>query len=287
MKIAVIASGWHYACQFYRAIAAQRLCKDLHVDLFVISHRHPEHPNVISEKEDVRNYTGNNLLMNLDKELYRDIITEDELRELGWKYIEKPNTIGDMEVFNQWSDDYDYKEYDIFLITHDDNLILSTDIFIDILDKHTKLYKPIIESRYGQSGHQFKTELINNNLDWLFLDNGYSEYIPKAFTPRGSFSFYMRELIDKLPNNKFSMEGITVTREGETDSPDYNAIAGWNTNAGNFRNFLYEGYIEKTRWLSDTKRVSCYCIEGERGFIHNNNSNEIHYERAVLNLVHL
>ena len=99
----------------------------------------------------------------------------------------------------------------IFLITHDDNLILSTDIFIDILNKNTKLYKPILESRYGNLHHQFKTKLVNNNLDWLFLDNGYSEYIPKAFTPRGSFSFYMRELIDKLPNNKFPMDNISLT----------------------------------------------------------------------------
>ena len=285
MKMAVIASGWHYASQFYRAIAAQKTHNELDVDLFLVSHRHPTDPNVINEKEVVRNYTGDNFLMCLDKELYRDIITEDELCQLGWVYMEKPNTIGDMEVFNQWSDDYDYKQYDIFLITHDDNLILSTDIFIDILNKNTKLYKPILESRYGNLHHQFKTKLVNNNLDWLFLDNGYSEYIPKAFTPRGSFSFYMRELIDKLPNNKFSMEGIEVTRENKTFSSDYSEIVNWNTNAGNFRNFLYQGYVEKTRWLSNTKRVSAYCIEGERGFIHSNNSNETHYEQSVLNLM--
>ena len=29
----------------------------------------------------------------------------------GWKYIEKPNTIRDMNVFNQWCEDYDYTEY--------------------------------------------------------------------------------------------------------------------------------------------------------------------------------
>ena len=96
----------------------------------------------------------------------------------------------------------------------------------------------------------------------------------------------MRELIDKLPNNKFPMDNISLTRVGLTNSVEYKDLTEWNTNAGNFRNFLYEdSLVEKTRWLSETKRVSKYCIEGERGFIHNNNSNEFHYENAVKNII--
>ena len=45
-----------------------------------------------------------------------------------YKFMLEENTIGDMEVFNQWSDKYDYTEYDIILITHDDNFILSDSI---------------------------------------------------------------------------------------------------------------------------------------------------------------
>ena len=67
MKMAVIASGWHYASQFYRAIAAQKTHNELDVDLFLVSHRHPTDPNVINEKEVVRNYTGDNFLMCLDR----------------------------------------------------------------------------------------------------------------------------------------------------------------------------------------------------------------------------
>ena len=37
----------------------------------------------------------------------------------------------------------------------------------------------------------------------------------------------------------------------------------------------------------DTKRVSKYCIEGERGFIHKNNTSEHHYPVAVENLFDL
>jgi hypothetical protein len=288
-KLAVIASGWHYSSHFYEKIAQQNKVEGWEIDLFVISHRHPENENTIKEKEEVRNYKGEELLFYLDKVMYEYPPTEKEIKNLGWEYIEKPNTIGDMEVFNQWSEDYDFKEYDLFLITHDDNLILSDNIFTDILGGNTELYKPIPQSRYGPSNNQFNTELVNNSLDWLFLDNGYSEYIPKAFTPRGSFSFYKKELIELLPNNKFNMYenggfGI-VNRKGETNSVGYDGIKAWNTHAGTFRNILYDlKLIEHTRWLSNTKRVSRYCIEGERGFINNNNCGENHYKNAVKNI---
>lgn len=285
-KLAVIASGWHYAYQFYEGMASQIIPNDLQVDLFVISHRDPCDPNTINEKEHVRQYNGDDLFYKLDKELYKKVITHQDLVDMGWKYIEKPNTIGDMEVFNQWIENYDYTQYDVFLITHDDNLILSDQLFVDIFSNKTQLYKPIYESRYGASGHQFKTCMVKNELDWMFLDNGYSEYIPKAYTPRGSFSFYTKELINLLPEHKFPMDGISLIRIGQTNSIGYNELSAWNTNAGNFRDFLYEdSLVEKTRWLSDTKRVSKYCIEGERGFIHNNNSNEFHYESAVKHII--
>lgn len=286
IKLAVIASGWHYAYQFYEGIAAQVIPDNLYVDLFVVSHRSPENEHTIQEKESIRQYSGGDVLYNLDKELYKKAITLQDLSEMGWKYIEKPNTIGDMEVFNQWTEDYDYTEYDVFLITHDDNLILSDQLFVDVFNSEIELLKPIPESRYGAAQHQFKTTRVKNSLDWMFLDNGYSEYIPKAFTPRGSFSFYTKELIDLLPDHKFPMDGITLTRVGETKSGDYSELTSWNTNAGNFRNFLYEdSLVEKTRWLSNTKRVSKYCIEGERGFVHNNNSGETHYQIAVKSLI--
>jgi hypothetical protein len=73
------------------------------------------------------------------------------------------------------------------------------------------------------------------------------------------------------------MSGVTLTREGKTDSPGHMALNSWNTNAGNFRDFLYDattdlGLVDKTRWISNTKRISKYCIEGERGFISNHNA---------------
>jgi len=208
--------------------------------------------------------------------MYKYPITTKQIEDFGWKFMLEENTIGDMECFNQWSEHYDYSEYDFVLITHDDNLILSDKLFTDIIGG-VEVHKPIEESRYG--AHQFNTELVKLEDDWLFLDNGYNESLPKAFTPRGSFSFYKKELIDMLPDNKFNMYedggyGI-VNRSGETASAGYDGIKAWNTHAGTFRDFLYDSNsVDGTRWLSDMKRVSRYCVEGERGFIGNHRAGE-------------
>jgi hypothetical protein len=208
--------------------------------------------------------------------MYEYPITTKQIEDFGWKFELEENTVGDMECFNQWSEHHDYKDYDFILVTHDDNLILSDQLFVDIIGG-VEVYKPIEESRYGV--HQFNIELVELDNDWKFLDNGYTQSLPKAFTPRGSFSFYKKELIDMLPDNKFNMYenggyGI-VYRHGETASVGYDGIKAWNTHAGTFRDFLYEGnLVDNTRWLSNMKRVSRYCIEGERGFICNHRAGE-------------
>ena len=286
-KLAVIACGWHYPLQFYEKISTQEKPEGWKVDLFVISHRHPEVKNVIDEKEEIRNYKGDNLLLYLDSFLYETPLTEKYITDLGWIYIEKPNTMGDMEVFNQWTEDYDYREYDMFFITHDDNIIFLDTLFKDVLEEgRILLLKPLVETRVGRD--QFSTITVENKLDWEYLGNGYSEYIPKAMTPRGSFGFYTTSLIDRM-NGKFSMNNITLTRIGKTNTPDgHQELIDWNSSDGNFRDFLYESdeleLVSKSRFISDTKRISRYCIEGERGFIHKNNTDEYHYIPAVKEL---
>tara|TARA_R100000231_G_scaffold51750_1_gene43606 strand:+ start:2742 stop:3644 length:903 start_codon:yes stop_codon:yes gene_type:complete len=292
-KILVLATGWHFSSHFYENMSKQIIPDGWEVDYFCVAHREPEDKNTINEKERVRNKSCGNFLEDLDKRMYEYPITKKQIEDFGWKFMLEENTIGDMEVFNQWSDKYNYSDYDIICITHDDNFILSDKIFIDMLSEDLKLYKPIIDSRYGSNGHQFKTELVSNDNDWYFLDNGYTESIPKAFTPRGSFSFYKKELIDLLPNNKFNMyesggRGI-VTRVGKTNSVGHDGISAWNTHAGTFRDFLYDGLgdlslVDKTRWFSNTKRVSKYCIEGERGFISNQNAGENYIHNLKIQL---
>jgi hypothetical protein len=249
------------------------------VDYFCVAHRLPEDENTVNEKDHLRladDRVDDTFLTQLDSMMYEYPITTQQIARLGWHFMLEENTVGDMECFNQWSEHFDYKEYDFVLITHDDNLILSDQLFVDIVSG-VEVFKPIEESRYG--AHQFNIESVKLDNDWMFLDNGYTESLPKAFTPRGSFSFYKRELIDMLPDNKFNMYenggyGI-VYRKGETASVGYDGIKAWNTHAGTFRDFLYENNsVGSTRWLSDMKRVSKYCIEGERGFIANHRAGE-------------
>ena len=275
-KILVIATGWHFSSHFYENMGKQIIPIGWEVDYFCVAHRMPDDENTISEKESIRNSTAEDFLTQLDQLMYKYPITTKQIEEFGWEFMLEENTIGDMECFNQWSEHYDYSEYDFVLITHDDNLILSDKIFTDIIGG-VEVHKPIEESRYG--AHQFNTELSKLEDDWLFLDNGYTENLLKAFTPRGSFSFYKKELIDMLPDNKFNMYenggyGI-VNRSGETASAGYDGIKAWNTHAGTFRDFLYDSNsVNGTRWLSDMKRVSRYCVEGERGFIANHRAGE-------------
>ena len=289
-KILVLATGWHFSSHFYEKMAQQIIPEGWHVDYFCVAHRTPDDKNTIQEKANIRKYEAEDFLGELDKILYEYPITVDQIESFGWKFMLEENTIGDMEVFNQWSDKYDYTEYDIILITHDDNFILSDQIFVDVLSEDSVMFKPIVESRYGWKGHQFKVTSTKNNNNWYFLDNGYTESIPKAFTPRGSFSFYKKELIDLLPNNKFDMTDVVLTREGLTDSPGHMELNSWNTNAGNFRDFLYNSkndleLVDRTRWLSMTRRVSKYCIEGERGFISNRNADGGQYVNDVQSIM--
>ena len=74
-----------------------------------------------------------------------------------------------------------------------------------------------------------------------------------------------------------------VTRVGETKSAGHEGISAWNAHAGTFREFLYNtkpnlGLVDKIRYFSLTKRVSKYCIEGERGFISNHRAGENYIE---------
>ena len=119
-KLAVIASGWHYGCQFYQQLAIQNSIKNWEVDLFVISHRHPEHKDTIKEKENIRNQKDENFLSSLDKMLYEYPITKKQIQDLGWIYIEKPNTIGDMEVLDRKStrlnSSHGYISYAVFCL---------------------------------------------------------------------------------------------------------------------------------------------------------------------------
>ena len=235
MKLAVVASSWHFPHSFYRDIAAQKLPKGWSMDLFAISHRDPSY--AMEEKKD-RKLDGDR--GDLDERLYDKIATVDDIRGHGWYYKEYPNTIGDWGNSNQWLAEHDYKEYDLILFTHDDNLILNDKWFKDVI-----------------SDKSFK--------DWEILSNSLG--MPKG-TLRGSCEFFKPSVIEKM-GGKFDLSETTLTREGQTSATEsLEELYDWNTTTAPMARFIEEQKI-KVGFLSPSYRMSAYCIEGERGYIGN------------------
>lgn len=248
-KLAVVASGWHYPYTFYEAIAKQQIPKGWTFDLFVVAHRGPEQAETPLFHDTRRG--------RLDQILYKKVATKQEIEDLGWTYIEKPNTVGDWGNTNQWLEDYDYKDYDLFLFTHDDNFILRDDLFTQVCKMYSK--------------------------DWLILTN--STGMP-AGSIRGSFEFFKKKMLD-IMGGKFDLSGVTLDRTGHTDNPkNWADLYDWNNTVTPLTKLLTDKNLwDKIIVLSPFYRVSLYCIEGERGTISNTNGINTQYEEEGLNVL--
>lgn len=233
-KLAIIVSGWHFPYGFYQVMAKQKIPKGWTVDMFVVSHRDPKYGKIPEFENSIRG--------ELDKKLYPKIATKDDIEKLGFEYKEYPNTIGDWGNSNQWLADHNYKDYDLFLFTHDDNLLLRYDML-----------KIVCEEMYEDS--------------WLILSNTVG--VP-AGSLRGSFEFFKREMLDKI-GGKFDLSDTKLNRIGEFNNPkDWGDLYDWNNTVTPLSNFL----TKKKLWgkvivFSPVYRVSIFCIEGERGTITN------------------
>lgn len=244
-KLAVVVSAWHYPLNFYETLAKQTIPKGWTVDLFVVSHRDPSFAKMPEFEDSVRG--------ELDKKLYSAIATVKDLENLGYDYKEYPNTIGDWGNSNQWLEDHNYEDYDLFLFTHDDNLLLRYDMF-----------KVVCEDMFKEK--------------WLILTNTVG--VP-AGSIRGSFEFFKKEMLKKL-GGKFDLSETTMTREGKTDNPeDWKELYDWNSTVYPLTNFLHKKKLmEKVIVFSPIYRVSIFCIEGERGLIANSQTNNKPLEDA-------
>lgn len=234
-RIAVVASSWHYPEQFYKAIAEQKLPEGWEMDMFCVAHRNPT--SAQAEKKG-RVFTGNRAY--LDERLYTSVISKVNIKKLGWNYKEYPNTIGDWGNSNQWLEDNDYKQYDLLLFTHDDNLILSDSWFKDII-----------------TDGSFE--------EWGILCN--SAGMPQGWI-RGSCEFFKPWVIEKM-GGKFDLSDVTLTREGQTlATENLEELYDWNNTIHKTMKFIEDNDIP-VGYLSPSYRVSFYCIEGERGYISN------------------
>ena len=248
-KLAVIASGWHFPSQFYESLSKQIIPEGWSVELYCVSHRDPSYAQE-EKKDDVY---GQDVRGRLDAKLYEKIITKEGIEALGWHYKEYPNTIGDWGNSNQWLDEHNYKEYDLFLFTHDDNLIL-----------HDRLFADTIEDP--------------NFKKWHVLSNS-PGMPPGSF--RGSFEFFKPIVIKKM-GGRFDLSETTLTREGQfTAGKETMELFDWNTTVYPFQRFFNEGKF-KVAYLSPAYRVSAYVIEGERGYISQTHGINTQYEEAGL-----
>lgn len=237
-KLAVVVSSWHYPYGFYEVMSKQVIPKGWSIDLFIVSHRDPSFAKMPVLDDSKRG--------ELDKKLYSKIATVKDIEKLGFEYKEYPNTIGDWGNSNQWLDDNNYNDYDLFLFTHDDNLLLRYDMFKVVCDE---MYKE----------------------DWLILSNTVG--VPSG-SLRGSFEFFKKEMID-IMGGKFDLSQTLLDRTGESENPaQWTDLYDWNTTVYPLSNLLTEKNLwEKVIVFSPIYRVSIFCIEGERGLISNSQTN--------------
>ncbi len=247
-KLAVVAGGWHFPYLFYKQIAEQQIPEGWEVDLFCVSHRDPKYS--APEKAEVLKGLGYDRRALYDRLMYAQVPTVEEIEALGFKYSLEPNTMGDWGITNQWLEKYDYKQYDKLLYTHDDNFILTDQMWMDLLPQDDWL---ILTNSTGHSQRRLR--------QWLHL--------PKPFMARGSFEFFTREAMDRI-GGTFDLYKTSLTRIGKFDSPkDFGELSDWNESDHAVREAVEKaGLLPRVKALSDYYRMSKYCLEGERGFIH-------------------
>jgi len=290
-KLAVVVSGWHFPITFYKQINQQTIPWGWEVDYFCVSHRDPLIAK--EEKEVVLSELGGGTLERLDKILYEDVPSVEWLENAGWNYSLEPNNCGDWAVTNQWLEKYDYKDYEMLLLTHDDNFLLNNHLFVNTLDNtFTRLFRndyslnDLPEFKNAQRDDFSEVEPD----DWLILSNAIVNWTGKV---RGSFDFFKTELIEKMGGG-FDMSRVELDRTGLTDNMDMGyygdstpqgglSMKDWEKPIQDFHGFMYDNeLLDRIRYLSPTYRISEYCLEGERGLLSNTSTPQGRIYRGIV-----
>ncbi len=247
-RLAIVVSGWWYPLHFYETISKQAIPEGWTVDMYCISHRDPKH-----SKPEVKEYLsklGEGVREDLDRKLYAKVASKSEIKALGWKYVEEPNTVGDWGNTNQWLEKNDYTKYDAFLFSHDDNYVINPTFIYSVLASE----------------------------DWDIVTN--STGMPPG-SIRGSMEFFKKSVLDLL-GGKFDLSEVKLTREGETKTPKgREALYDWNSTVYPLTKTIIKHNL-KVQSLSPCYRVSMFCIEGERGFISETHGVNTFYEEEGL-----
>ena len=290
-KLAVVVSGWHFPINFYQQINQQVIPSGWEVDYFCVSHRDPSIAR--EEKKNILTKLGDGTLERLDKILYEDVPSVEWLESAGWDYSLEPNNCSDWAVTNQWLEKYNYKDYEMLLLTHDDNFLLNNQLFVNTLDNS---FSKLFRNDYSLNDlPEFKNATKNDYSevepdDWLILSNAIVNWTGKV---RGSFDFFKTELIDKMGGG-FDMDRVELDRTGLTDNMDMGyygdstpqgglSMKDWEKPIENFHGFMYNNnLLDRIRYLAPTYRVSPYCLEGERGLLSNTSTPQGRIYRQVV-----
>jgi hypothetical protein len=290
-KLAVVVSGWHFPITFYKQINQQIIPLGWEVDYFCVSHRDPSIAK--EEKKNILTKLGDGTLERLDKILYGDVPSVEWLENAGWNYSLEPNNCGDWAVTNQWLEKYNYKDYEMLLLTHDDNYLLNNHLFVNTVDN---TFAKLFRNDYSLNDlPEFKHATKNDYSevepdDWLILSNAIVNWTGKV---RGSFDFFKTELIDKMGGG-FDMSRVELDRTGLTDNMDMGyygdstpqgglSMKDWEKPIQDFHKFMYDNsLLDRIRYLAPTYRVSQHCLEGERGLLSNTSTPQgVIYRKVV------
>lgn len=263
-KIAVIIGGWHYPLEFYVEMASQNVAEGWEYDFYIIGHRSYEDPIVANEKAWI--WESDKPFIWLDEQLYSSFPTTEVLNKLGYSYSPEPNTIGDLEFFNQWLEKHDWREYDMFLFAHDDTTLLNRDFIKDVLEKKATLYK--------KEDDGVVTIDTTKDDDWVWLTNSTTDFY---YHIRNSLDFISPQVVEFV-NGKFPID-VKLTRVNKKDTPPgHFDLAEWNKWIVAIQNTLKAmGRIQDVRFLSKDYRISDYAIEGERGMMSTMNADTKYY----------
>lgn len=251
MKIAIVIGGWYFPTHLYTEAIKAISPEETKLEYFVIAHRNPSKVDISAEM--LPRIHNNNVY---DLELYSNIVTFDELLQLGYTVLEKPNLVGDYFFFNQWTENYDYRTYDYVVFMHDDNYLLNDfkNIFTDIFSKKLTAYK-----------HNGKVWTKSTLDKFSYIANS---PVGNRRTARGSFSIWSKDFLEDL-GGAFSMDNVKLTRQDNSLTPlNHLDLADWNQVGHNLQRFVEDNnYMETTFRLTPYYRVSKYMIECERGLV--------------------
>ena len=263
----MIVGGWHWPKHFYDRLARQKRADGWDYYFYVVSHRHPHHSTTGSL---IKSHSHQHIvtdriagLARYDYILYSVYANYDQLALDDWEIVCAPNTIGDLEFFNQWLTLYDYSKYDAFLFAHDDAYIMSEYLISDVLNGEACMYSKC------QDGIRLSRRFSTNVSDWHWISNS---HFPSYYHVRNSFDFFSRDVVDAA-GGSFDSSAIEYTRETSNANPlQHEDLDEWNKWSSIISSVLLGSHLDRgLYYLSPYYRVSPYLVECERGLLSNSN----------------